>query len=55
MVGMFFVDVFYPKVVNNQSELYWLCVVFQKAGYQFALPVSVFVQSFFKELVRQKT
>ena len=26
----------YSKVANNQCELYWPCVVFPKAGYQFA-------------------
>jgi hypothetical protein len=53
MIGMLLTKVYYSKVVNNQCELYRPCVVFLKAGYQFALSVSVFVQSFFKEFVRQ--
>ena len=53
MVGMFFSDVFYSKVVNNQRELYWPCVLSPKAGYQFALYVTVFVLSLFKEFVCQ--
>ncbi len=53
MIGMFLTNLVYSKVANNQCELYRLCVVFPKAGYQFALSVSVFVQLFFKEFVRQ--
>ena len=53
MIGMFLTKVIYSKVVNNQCELYWLCAKFPKAGHQFALPISKFVQSFFKEFVCQ--
>ncbi len=53
MLGVSLAKVFHPKVVHDQSELYWPCVMFPKAGYQFALLVTVFVQSFFKEFVCQ--
>jgi hypothetical protein len=53
MLGVFLTFVFHPEVVNNQCELYRLCVVFPKTGYQLALSVAVFVQSFFEELVSQ--
>ncbi len=53
MLGVFLAFVFHPEVVNNQCELYRPCGVFPKTGYQFALLVAVFVQSFFKEFVCQ--
>jgi hypothetical protein len=43
MIGMIFTNVFYSEFINNESELYWPCVMSPKAGYQFALSVSVFV------------
>ncbi len=52
---MFFADVFHAKVIDNQCELYWSCVVFPKARYQLALLVSVFVETFFKEFVGQQS
>jgi hypothetical protein len=50
---MFFADVFHTKVIDNQCELFWSCVVFSKARYQLALLVSMFVETFFKEFVGQ--
>ncbi len=52
MLGVFLANVFHSKVVHDQCELYWPCVVLPKAGYQFALLV-VFVQTFFEEFVCQ--
>ncbi len=43
MLCMFLANVFHPKVVHDQCELYRPCVVLSKAGYQFALLVAVFV------------
>ncbi len=43
MLGVFLANVFHSKVVHDQCELYWPCVVFPKTGYQFALLVAVFV------------
>jgi hypothetical protein len=53
MLGVFLTLVFRPEVVNNQCELYRPCVLFSKTGYQFALLVAMFVQSFFEEFVCQ--
>jgi hypothetical protein len=53
MLGVFLAFVFHPEVINNQCELYRLCVVFPKTGYQVALLVAMFVQLFFKEFVCQ--
>ncbi len=53
MLGVFLANVFHSKVVHDQCELYWPCVVFPKAGYQFALLVAVFVQTFLEEFVCQ--
>jgi len=36
---MFLSDVFHSKVVDNQCKLFQPCVMFPKAGYQFALSV----------------
>ncbi len=47
MLCMFFANVFHAKVIDNQCELYWSCVVFLKARYQLALLVSMFVEMFF--------
>ncbi len=55
MLGVFLANVFHPKVVHNQCELYWPCVVFPKTGYQLALLVTVFVQTFFEEFVCQQS
>ena len=51
MLGVFLANVFHPKVINNQCELYRPCVMFPKTRYQFALSVAVFVQTFFEELM----
>ncbi len=53
MLCMFFANVFDTKIVDNQCELYGSCVVLPKSRYQFALPVSVFVEVFFEDLVVQ--
>ncbi len=53
MLCMFFADLFDTKIINNQCELYGSCVVLPKSRYQFALPVSMFVEVFFKEFVGQ--
>jgi hypothetical protein len=53
MLSMFFADVFDAKIINKQCELYGSCVVLPKSGYQFALSVSMFVETFFKEFVGQ--
>jgi hypothetical protein len=55
MLFMFFANVFDAKIINNQCELYGSCVVLPKSRYQFALPVSVFVEAFFKEFVGQES
>ncbi len=46
MLCMFFANEFDPEVINNQCELYRSCVVLPKSRYQFALLVSVFVETF---------
>ena len=51
MLGVFLANVFHPKVINDQCELYRPCVMFPKAGYQFALSVAVFVQTLFEKFV----
>jgi hypothetical protein len=53
MLGIFLPNVFYAKVVDNQDELYRSCVVFPKARYQFALLVTMFVQTFLEDFVGQ--
>ncbi len=53
MLCMFFANVFDAKIVDNQCELYGSCVVLSKSRYQFALPVSMFVEVFFEEFVGQ--
>ena len=55
MLGVFLANVFHPKVVHNQCELYRPCVVLPKARYQFALSVAMFVQTFFEEFVGQQS
>jgi hypothetical protein len=55
MQGVFLANVFCPKVVHDQCELYWPCVMFPKTGYQFALSVAVFVQMFFEEFICQSS
>ncbi len=51
MMCMSFPDIFDAKIIDNQCELYGSCVVLPKFQYQFALPVSMFVEAFFKEFV----
>ncbi len=53
MLCMFFADVFDAKIIDNQCELYGSCVMLPKSRYQFSLPVSMFVEAFFEELVGQ--
>ncbi len=55
MLCMFFANVFDAEIINNQCELYGSCVVLPKSWYQFALPVSVFVEAFFKEFIGQES
>ncbi len=55
MLCMFFANVFDAEIINNQCELYVSCVVLPKSRYQFALPVSVFVEAFFEEFVGQES
>ncbi len=43
MLDVFLANVFHPKVVHDQCELYWPCVMLPKTGYQFTLSVAVFV------------
>ncbi len=33
MLGMFFANIFHAKIIDNQCELCWSCVVFPKARY----------------------
>ena len=51
MLGVFLANLFHPKVINNQCELYRPCVMFPKARYQFALSVAMFVQTLFEKFV----
>jgi hypothetical protein len=55
MLCMFFASVFDAKIINNQCKLYGSCAVLPKSRYQFALPVSVFVEAFFEEFVGQES
>ncbi len=55
MLCMFFANVFDVEIINNQCELYGSCVELPKSRYQFALPVSVFVEAFFEEFVGQES
>ncbi len=43
VLGVFLANIFHPKVVYDQCELYWPCVVLPKTGYQFALSVAMFI------------
>jgi hypothetical protein len=52
---MFFANVFEAEIVDNQCELYGSCVVLPKSRYQFALPVSMFVEVFLEDFVGQKS
>ncbi len=54
MLCMFFANVF-DADINNECELYGSCVVLPKSRYQFALPVSTFVEAFFKEFIGQES
>ncbi len=53
MLCMFFADVFDAEIVGNQCDLYGSYVMLPKSRYQFALPVSVFVEAFFEVFVGQ--
>ncbi len=55
MLCMFFANIFDAEIIDDQCELYGSCVVLPKSRYQFALPVSVFVEVFFKEFVGQES
>ncbi len=55
MLCMFFANVFDAKIIDNQCELYGSCVVLPKSRYQFALPVSMFVEVFFEEFIGQES
>ncbi len=55
MLCMFFANVFDAEIINNQCELYGSCAVLPKSRYQFALPVSMFVEAFFEEFVGQES
>ena len=55
MFCVFFSNVFYAKVVNNECKRYWSCCVFPQAGHQFALEISVFVEALFKQFVRKES
>jgi len=46
MLCMLFADIFYTEIIDYQCELYGTCLVFPEAGYDFALVVTVFVESF---------
>ncbi len=48
---MFIANVFDAEIINNQCELYGSCVMLPKSRYQFALPVSVFVEAFLRSLL----
>ncbi len=37
MLYMFFANVFYAKIIENQCELYGSCAMLPKSRYQFAL------------------
>jgi hypothetical protein len=53
MLCMFFANLFDAEIVYNQCELYGSWVVLLKSRYQFALPLSLFVEAFFEEFVGQ--
>ncbi len=55
MLCMFFTNVFDAKIINNQCELYGFCVVLPKSWYQFALPVSMVAEAFFKDFIGQES
>jgi hypothetical protein len=46
-----FIVVFYRKVVNHQEEACWSGFVFSETMYYFALHVSMFGETFFKEFL----
>ena len=48
---MFPSNVFDPKVVKDKRELYWTFVMFPESMDEFALSVSVFVESLFEEFI----
>ena len=52
---VFFTNVFHAKIVNHECEGNGSCGVLPEAGYQFALEVTVFVESSLEELVCKKS
>ena len=55
VVNVFFTDVFYTEIVDKECERNGSCDVLPEAGYQFALEVTVFVESSLEELVCKKS
>ena len=55
VVNMFFTDVFYAEIVDHECEGNGPCDVLPETGYQFALEVTVFVESLFEELICDKS
>ena len=55
VVNVFFTNVFHAKIVNHECEGNGSCGVLPEARYQFALEVTVFVESLFEELVCKKS
>ena len=55
VVDMFFTDVFYAEIVDNECERNGSCGVLPEAGYQFALEVTMFIELLFEELICKKS
>jgi hypothetical protein len=55
MICMFFTNVFNPKIVHDQRERDWPCVVFPQAGCICTLVVTVWEQSLLEKLVGKDT
>ena len=51
MDGVFFAYIFHPEVVHDQCELNWAPVVFPETWDQFALSVTVFIETFFEQFI----
>ena len=51
VICMFFSNIFYSEVIDHECELYWSCLVTPESWDEFALMISVFVESFFEEFV----
>ena len=45
--------IFDTKVVNNESEFDWSCLVYSEAGYQLTLVILMLVQPLLEQLIRQ--